>query len=79
MVHDEWYYCLAHHGIERYEGCRSVDRLGPYQTRAEAEQALERAQARNEEWDSDPRFNDPDEDDADADDYGTSGFDTLRP
>ena len=57
-MHDEWYYCLAHHGIERYEGCRSADRLGPYPTRAEAEHALERAQERNEEWDNDPKWND---------------------
>ncbi len=79
MENDAWYYCLAHKAVERLEGCRAVDRLGPYRTRAEAEHALERAQARNEEWDNDPRFSDPDEPDADDDDRGPSAFDALRP
>ncbi len=62
-----WYYCLDHHTVEPYEGCRSGTRLGPYPTAAEAGRALERAAERNEEWETDPRFNDPDEDEQEDD------------
>lgn len=79
MAHeDEWYFCLLHKAVEPYEGCRSETRLGPYRSREEAGQALEHAQLRNEQWDNDPRFNDPDEDDDEDDDLG-SAFDALRP
>ena len=44
--------------MEDREGCRGVNRLGPYATRAEAEQALEKVAERNEDWDSDPKWND---------------------
>lgn len=57
-----WYYCLDHRAVEPYEGCRSATRLGPYATAVDAGRALERAAERNEEWETDPRFNDPDED-----------------
>ncbi|MGA4508229.1 hypothetical protein ACQB6R_04265 [Propionibacteriaceae bacterium G1746] len=59
----EWYYCLIHKTVEPYDGCKAGDRLGPYRSQAEAAQALEHAAERNEDWDNDPRFNDPDEDD----------------
>jgi hypothetical protein len=49
-----WYYCLAHHGVETLEGCKAADRLGPYRLRVDAEHALDRVAARNQEWDSDP-------------------------
>ncbi len=78
MSQDQWYYCLVHHTVEPAEGCKAIERLGPYATREEAEQALQIAQARNEEWDNDPRFNDEDPD-ADDDDEGGSAFDALRP
>jgi len=29
MAHGEWYWCLKHHAVEPYEGCRSEERLGP--------------------------------------------------
>ncbi|MFT3875752.1 MAG: hypothetical protein QM708_04925 [Propioniciclava sp.] len=76
MWNDGWYYCLVHKAVEPYEACRAAQRLGPYPTREDAAEALANAQARNDAWDNDPRFNDPDEDD---DDYGTSAFDTFRP
>ena len=43
MTHDtEWYYNLVTGQVEQYEGGKAVDRLGPYATRQEAEQALAR-------------------------------------
>lgn len=82
MTHDtEWYYNLVTGQVEQYEGGKAVDRLGPYATREEAQQALEHAQERNDAWDNDPRYRD-DEGDEDADggdDYGTSAFDTFKP
>ncbi|WP_130864972.1 hypothetical protein [Acidipropionibacterium timonense] len=63
MAHeDEYYWCLTHHSVEPWDGCRSGDRLGPYPSAAQAAQALDRAQARNDAWDADPRFKDDDED-----------------
>ena len=61
MAHGEWYWCLTHHAVEPYEGCRSEERLGPYATKAEASRALERVAERNKEFDHDPRFVDVDE------------------
>lgn len=54
----EWYYCIRHHRVEPREGCKAIDRLGPYSSAAEAEQALEKAAERNEEWDNDPKWKD---------------------
>lgn len=62
MADGQWYWCLKHHAVEPYEGCKSEDRLGPYATQAEAARALEKVAERNEEWEHDPRFNDLDED-----------------
>jgi hypothetical protein len=58
----DFWYCLKHHRVEPREGCKNADRLGPYPSEAEAERALEKVQERNEEWDSDPRWNDELED-----------------
>ena len=62
-----WWFCLKHHAVEPYQGCRAADRLGPYDTRAEAAEALERVAERNEAWEEDPRWNDEAEDE-DAED-----------
>ncbi|MGJ3507432.1 hypothetical protein [Enemella sp. A6] len=62
MAQGEWYYCLDHKQVEPYEGCRSATRLGPYASREDAQEALERVAERNTAWDEDPRFNDDDED-----------------
>ena len=48
----EFWYCVKHHAVEQGDGmCPLIDRLGPYPTREAAEQALETAARRNEEWD----------------------------
>jgi hypothetical protein len=58
----QYWFCLVHKAVEPREGCKNADRLGPYATAAEAEHALDRVAERNEEWDNDPVWNDPDED-----------------
>ncbi|MBA3310141.1 MAG: hypothetical protein H0U28_08795 [Nocardioidaceae bacterium] len=56
----DYFYCLKHNTVESEAGCRAADRLGPYGTSEEAEQALEKVQQRNEEWDNDPAWNEED-------------------
>ncbi len=58
---DQFYFCLDHHTVEGEVGCRAADRLGPYPTRGEAERALQKVAERNETWDNDPDWNDPDD------------------
>ena len=53
-----YWYCLNHKAVEGAEGCAYKDRLGPYDTEAEAARALEKVKERNEEWDNDPNWND---------------------
>lgn len=48
----KWFYCLTHKTVEPYEACKAVNRLGPYDTREEAERALEQVAERNEKWDA---------------------------
>jgi hypothetical protein len=53
---------VKHHTVEQGEDmCPPIDRLGPFGTREEAEHALEKADQRNEEWDTDPNWNDPED------------------
>ena len=48
-----WWYSLRTHTVEDDDGpTPGKDRLGPYDTREEAEHALETVQRRNEEWDA---------------------------
>jgi hypothetical protein len=54
----KYWYCVKHHAVEGAEGCPAIDRLGPYPSRAEAENALAKAEQRNQEWDNDPAWND---------------------
>ncbi|MQS06731.1 hypothetical protein [Streptomyces alkaliphilus] len=54
----EWYYCLRHARVEEGPDCPAKDRLGPYPDRAGAERALRTARDRDEEWRTDPRWND---------------------
>jgi hypothetical protein len=56
----EWYYCLKHQKVEEGPECAAKDRLGPYQSREEAERALETAAERNRDWRTDPKWNDDD-------------------
>ena len=53
-----YYFCLKHHAVEGEDGCRAQDRLGPYDTEAEASRALEKVAESNEAWDNDPDWND---------------------
>ena len=58
----KYWFCVKHHRVEREDGCKIIDRLGPYATEAEAARALEKVEERNQEWDNDPRWNDDFED-----------------
>ena len=51
MSDSEFWFCLKHHTVEGREGCKAKHRLGPYETRQEAERALTKVAERNEEWD----------------------------
>ena len=53
-----YFFCLKHHTVEGEDGCRAKDRLGPYDTEADASRALDKVAERNEEWDDDPKWND---------------------
>ncbi|HEX2153913.1 MAG TPA: hypothetical protein VHL52_08040 [Acidimicrobiia bacterium] len=57
-MEEEWYYCVEHDRVEAKFGCRITNRLGPYATREEAEQALEKVEQRNAEWEDDPDWQD---------------------
>ncbi len=48
-----WYYCLVHQRVEPEAGCANAERLGPYDTEAEAQGALALAHERNEVFDRD--------------------------
>jgi hypothetical protein len=48
----EWYYCLKHRTAEEGPQCPSKQRMGPYQSRVEAEHAMQIVAERNEEWDA---------------------------
>ncbi|MFD6418484.1 hypothetical protein [Streptomyces sp. NPDC060194] len=53
----EWFYCLQHKKVEEGPECPAKDRMGPYATPTEAQHAMERAAERNEEWETDPNWN----------------------
>jgi len=55
---DRYYFCLAHDAVEGTKGCPAIDRLGPYDSREEAERALAKVAERNEAWDNDPNWDD---------------------
>ena len=65
MSDAKFYYCLIHHSVEGEDGCRAADRLGPYDTAAEASLALETAAERTKSWDNDPEWNDETKPDSD--------------
>lgn len=46
-----WYWCLDHGRVEPAAGCPNDRRLGPYDTREEAEDALPRAHERTKQMD----------------------------
>jgi hypothetical protein len=54
-----YWFCVKHHRVEQGPDlCPPIDRLGPYDTREEAEHALQKAQERNEAWDADDDWGD---------------------
>jgi hypothetical protein len=55
---EQYWFCLKHQSVETADGCKAADRLGPYDSEAEASRALERVAERNESWDDDPRWKD---------------------
>lgn len=46
-----WWYCLIHKTVEEGSGCPNASRLGPYENRELAEQALTRISDRNQSLD----------------------------
>lgn len=46
-----YWYCLSHNRVETYEESDSPDRLGPYPTSAQAQDALKTIADRNERYD----------------------------
>ncbi len=55
---EQYWFCLKHHTVERADGCKAADRLGPYASETEAARALDKVAERNDDWDQDPRWND---------------------
>jgi hypothetical protein len=60
MAAGPWFFCLTHHPVEPRDGCAERHRLGPYETREQAEHALqsvhereERLTAEDREWQDD--------------------------
>ena len=58
MADGPWFWCMKHNTVEPKEGCAERHRLGPYETRGEAEQALQsvaereaRLRAEDKAWD----------------------------
>jgi hypothetical protein len=47
-----WWWCLTHAEAEQGAGCANMNRLGPYETREQAEQAPDRTRARTEQQDA---------------------------
>jgi hypothetical protein len=47
-----YWYCLDHHRAELFEDCNSKNRMGPYNTRDEAEHALQTLHEREEKYDA---------------------------
>jgi hypothetical protein len=44
----DYFYCLTHEAVERGQGCRALDRMGPYPSAAAAAAWQESVEARNE-------------------------------
>jgi hypothetical protein len=55
MAGGPWFYCLKHHAVETRDGCAERHRLGPYETREEAEHALASVAERNEKLDQEDK------------------------
>jgi hypothetical protein len=61
MADGQWWYDLkTKSAVQDTRAGKIADRLGPYATREEAEQALDKVAERNEAFDNDPRWKDDD-------------------
>ncbi len=49
MAAGPWFYCLKHRTVEPVGGCAERHRLGPYDTREEAEHAVASVAEREEQ------------------------------
>ena len=66
MADKSWYFCMVHREVEPQAGCKSADRLGPYDSAEKASRALEIAAERTKAWDNDPLWNNPEQSDSAA-------------
>lgn len=55
----QYYWSLTQHKVVMAEEEKAANRIGPYASVEEAQNALKKVEQRNEEWSSDPVFNDP--------------------
>ena len=55
MADGPWFFCLKHHAVEPKAGCAERHRLGPYDTRAEAERAVESVAEREQKLTSEDK------------------------
>ena len=59
MADGEWWYDLkTKAAVQDTRAGKIADRLGPYASREEAEQALDKVAERNDAYDNDPRWKD---------------------
>ncbi len=59
MADGEWWFDLkTKSAVQDSRAGKSADRLGPYASREQAEQALEKVAERNDTFDNDPRWKD---------------------
>lgn len=51
----DFYYCLTHREVEQGQGCRALDRMGPYPSAQAARDWHDSVAARNEQADEQDR------------------------
>ena len=47
----DFYYCLTHHEVEQGQGCRALDRMGPYPSAQAAQDWQQSVADHNEDAD----------------------------
>jgi hypothetical protein len=55
MSDGPWYFCLKHHAVEPKDGCAERHRLGPYDTREQAERAVDSVAEREQKLTAEDR------------------------
>jgi hypothetical protein len=55
MPEGPWFFCLKHNTVEPKDGCADSHRLGPYETRQQAERAVESVAEREEKLTAEDR------------------------